>query len=167
MAVFEESKPEVSLSPLEWLAVQLVGKHAANFRSEVQPGKAQPVDLLLRIQGTVTVGEDHDTTNAQAPKLDNMLGHIAKRLPPETWEMVRQAILEDAKANGGVLPGCEEGWAAKAKGLVTLLTRRTSSPCKGSTKGSFRVGQVDQTQLSPVAASSVQKFTRAIMLSDE
>jgi hypothetical protein len=165
MAVLEEGKSQSTLSALEWLAVRIVGKNADAFRDEVQPGKGQDVDLLLRIQGKIDVFEDGTTTQTEKPKLDNLLGHIIKRLTPSDWEAIRNAIMQ-AIANDGTLPGCEEGYAAKAKMLIDAMTKRKSAPKKGATKGSFRVGSVDTQQLSPTMRTDVQRFTRAIKLEE-
>jgi len=166
MAVLEESKAESTISPLEWLAIKLVGKNADNFREAIPVGPKHAVDILLRIQGTISVGEDGTATVQEKPKLDNLLGHIIKRLTPTDWESIKQSVLEAAQANGGTLPGVEEGYAAKADGLVKLLSKSKTQNRKGMTKGSFRVGQVDESQLSPTVQSSVKRLTRQIILED-
>jgi hypothetical protein len=166
MAVLEQSKADSALTPLEWLAIKLVGKHADEVRGELQPGGAQEVDVLLRIKGKISIADDTSASVPEKPKLNNLLGQIIKHMTPGMWDMIRGQLIEAAQGNGGVLPGVEEGYAAKANALVNILSKPKVQPRKGACKGSFAVGTVDEAQLSPTASANVQKLTRMITLED-
>lgn len=97
---------KATLQPLEWLALQLVGKQASDSRGDVPVGKNQEVDILVRIQGKIDVSPDGTTTKRTTvgPTLEQVLAHVCKRMPLETWMLIEQAIKAEAAANEGACP---------------------------------------------------------------
>ena len=155
-----------TLSPVEWVALGIVGREAAKVRDKIEPCSRKAVDILLRIRGTVSVGADSEATTWQKPSAEELLGWILKYLRTRAPESLDDAIVSDAKANDGTLPEVEEGYVDSAKSIIKQLSQKRTSPRRGSTRGSFEVGIVEMERLSQPASAAVQKFTRAIVLAD-
>jgi len=135
------------LSPEEFLAISILGRDAKNLRREVEPGKDKPIDMLLRIQGTITVGADGTTTSTKKPSAEQVLAYLLRALPVEAAASVEDAI--QALPAGG-----------------DSLNMKTS-PRKGSTSGVFNIGLVDLESLAPTVSTAVTESTRAIRFDDD
>src|SRR5271157_3180815 len=147
-----------SLSPLEWLSLKLAGKHADNFRKECKPGKAQPVDVIVRLQGTVDISPDTTSTSKTkvGPSAEVVLAHVLRWMGP-TAQVARDAILS-AYAADETMP-IEEGYLDSAKTLIGAMTKTatTTTSKSGATKGIFQVGHIDLAQLTQATANAIQK----------
>jgi len=159
-----------NLRPEEWLALTIVGREAAKFREQARPGRGQEVDLLLRIKGTVNVGEDGKTTRMMKPSQEQLLGWVLHRLHDTGHDDAAESIrvgLSDCASNGnGGLPVLE-GFHELAKELVRSVSKSSESQRKGRTTGHFEVGIVDQSELSAAAGASLMTHTRRIVLTEE
>lgn len=161
------------LSALEWLAVKIVGRDADKRRHEVEPGKAQPVDLLLRIQGNVDVANDGSTTTTDKPTAEHLLAFLLSKMTTEQQsvvdgyfaDLVSAMKQQDPKAPV-TLPDVKEGHVAMAHVMIEAVTHRTKSPKRGTTKGQFNVGLVELGKLSASVNNAVKESTRAISLED-
>jgi hypothetical protein len=161
--------PQDTLSPIEWLAIQTLGKHADNFRAGVNPGKGIDVDFLVRVQGKLDVSPNGaTTTNKHAgPDAVAVLAHVFKRLPQETADTIRHAIKAAYDADNNV--HIEEGFLEAAKIFMGTMTKTTSTtgPRKGAVKGAFQIGRLELEQLSSRVQNTIKAATRAINFGDE
>ena len=156
------------LSPDEFLAISILGRDAKNLRREVEPGKDKPIDMLLRIQGTITVGADGTTTSTKKPSAEQVLAYLLRALPVEAAASVEDAI-QALPAGGDSLnmPEELEGFTARARSLIGRLAGHKTSPRKGSTSGVFNIGLVDLESLAPTVSTAVTESTRAIRFDDD
>lgn len=162
MPVIEENK--CKLTAVEWQAVKVLGRQADAARDGLEPGWGQPVDLLLRVQGTVDVGAGG--TKRATPSAKALLAFVlASDLIDQTKkpQLVAQ-IRACAETASGTIPEVEEPHNAQAAMAIAAV----SPSNKGiRIKGMLRVGVVSTEQLEQQVSGAVEKATRAIMLSEE
>ena len=63
----------LNLSAEELHALQVVGRTAKHKRNDLEPGKAYPVDLWVRIKGSLAVGTDSTSTTTAKPKPEELI----------------------------------------------------------------------------------------------
>jgi len=154
-----------SLSPDEFLAVSILGREAGKRRDEVQPGKAKPIDILLRVQGTINVGVDGTSQRGAKPSPEKLLGFVLSRLDGSDRAAV-QGILQGLPEREP-LPDFEEGYLALAKQIIKRITPITVMPRKGQTSGTFRIGLVNQESLAQSVHAAVQESTRIVTFEED
>jgi hypothetical protein len=162
---------QTTLTPVEWHALKVVGANAAACRDALKPSKQNPVDLLVRIRGNLSVGEDGVVARKQKPTVDEVLAFVLanheemKTLGPGG---LGTFILNAAKANGGTIPEVEEAFHVQAKQIIGHLTKTVGqSPRKGSVKGNFQVGTIEPGSMSKQFSSQIDKAVRAISFEEE
>lgn len=164
MAVLEETAAK--LTPLEWQALRAAAKGADGSRADLSLGKGQGVDLLLRIKGTVDVGEDGETSRAARPSAIDVLAWVLAQPIGESNDQMLQRMRLDAEQHGGKLPEVEEGYVAAATMAILAVSPSVKIPRKGSIRGTLRVGVVNSAQLSQEVSGAVEQCTRMIALGE-
>lgn len=153
------------LSPIEWLALQLVGKEVKSVRDDVPVGRNQKVDILVRVQGQVHVAADTTTTTKEGPKADVVLAHVLALLPAEQRTLICGQV-NDLYQIDNKLP-IDAASLATAKGLLARMQKSVTSDRKGPTTGAFNVGLVDMESLNTSVTLALTKNTRAITFGEE
>ena len=159
------AEPE-TLTPIQWAALAVLARKAADFRNEVQPCSREQVDILLRIRGSVSIGADSETTQWSKPSAEDVLAFVIRYLGSQAGEALIAAMLEDAKVNGGILGRLDDPVAKSAAKIMKDCSTTKRASRKGSTRGSFEVGLVDQKQLSVPMANTIKSFTRVFSFGD-
>ncbi len=164
MAVLEETAAQ--LTPIQWQAVRAAGSGADTSRPELQPGKSQEVDLLLRIQGTIDVGEDGVTTRTARPSAVDVLAWVlaSEFLDDVGRDLLVSQMRELAARSNGRLPEVDEGYVAMATMAVAAVSPAVKGDRKGAVRGRLRVGVVNKAQLSADVSGAVERSTRFIEL---
>ena len=167
MPVIEENK--CRLTAIEWQAVKVLGRQADIACDGLEPGRGQPVDILLRVQGTVDVCEDGTITRRVAPSAKALLAFLlASDLIDETKKpQLLAQIRACAETASGMIPEVDEEHNAQAAMAIAAVSPAKSVPRKGAIKGMLRVGVVSTEQLGQQVSGAVEQATRAIMLSED
>jgi hypothetical protein len=167
MPVIEENK--CKLTPVEWQAVKVLGRHADLARDGLEPGSSQPVDLLLRVQGTVDVGEDGQSARRQTPTAKALLAWLLSLdlIDEVKKPQVLAKLRACADTASGTVPEVDQKYNAQAEMAIAAVSPAKPVPRKGAIKGMLRVGVVSTEQLGAQVSGAVEKATRAIMLSEE
>lgn len=167
MPVIEENR--CKLTAIEWQAVKVLGRQADAARDGLEAGGGQPVDLLLRVQGTVDVGKDGETTRRQTPSAKALLAWLlASDLIDETKKpQVLAELRACADTAHRTIPEVSETFNAAAEMAIAAVSPAKAAPRKGAIRGMLRIGVVSTDQLGQQVSGAVEKATRAIMLSDD
>lgn len=157
------------LTPDEFLAIQILGRESYKHRSRVTPGRAKPIDILLRIQGTLTVGEPGVTHSKKSPNAVRVLAYLLETLSPDAADAINNAILDlPAAEDSDTLPtDITEGYVARAKTLISRITPTTTGHRNGATSGNFNIGLVDQDALEQSVSVAVRESTRTIRFDED
>ena len=123
-------------SPLEFQALKVAGKEADQLRSQVAPGKAQPVDFALQITGSIDVGDETVTSSASKPRPEDLLARILGRLKykPLNDAAALHGFLRRLRGELGEL---DAESLELAKVIVESFTRRDRKPANGPVKGAL------------------------------
>lgn len=163
MAVLEEAAAK--LTPVQWQAIRAASRGADASRSELQPGKGQEVDLLLRIKGTVDVDEDGEATRTVRPSAVEVLAWV---LASDFLDTVQRELLvaqmRESAGGNGYLPEVEEGYVARATMAIAAVSPSVTAARKGSVRGMLRVGVVSKSQLTEEVGAVIERSTRVIEL---
>lgn len=80
------------LTPLELQALRILGKEADKHREFLEAGADQPVDVLVRIDGLVTVGEPQTATVSERPEWLATMARVLDTVGPKTAEKIEAAL---------------------------------------------------------------------------
>lgn len=147
-----------TLTPEEWLAIKIVGKHADNFREKCAIGKAQPVDMLVRIRGSVDVMPDKDVTKktVTGPSAVDLLAHFLKNMQPDEIDRVLACVDTTVEIEKQFKESAED----VVRQFQTVVTTTTSA--FGATKGIFEIGRVELNQITSAVNETLLHATRLI-----
>lgn len=130
------------LTPLEWHALAIAAKAAANYRDQLQPAEeASPVDVTVRLTGDVHVGGPQNATCTEGVKLGTLLAICLGSLPPR----YRQAAIEAAAERSSTfVAGGDEPELTKEEKLLAAqvaerCTRKQVVARRGSVTGHIGV----------------------------
>ena len=165
MAVLEELRNR--LSAAEWQAVKSAGRAADATRNGLEVGD-HDVDLLLRIKGQVTVGEDGESTRTVRPTAVELLSWILSEAANISidGDLLLATIRSAAERSSGRLPEVEEGYAAQATMAIGAVSPSRAVARKGAVRGNLRVGVVNASVLSEEVSGAVERSTRLIDLAE-
>jgi hypothetical protein len=139
-----EAQPKApgDCSPAELHALAIVGKEAKKWRDSLTPG-SYPVDLLVRLDGTVEVGEDQSRIETSKPELRDVLAYAFKLLGAKTRAKVAAAIVAHFSAanEGKAAEDCPP--KAEILGLATTVVeqcvQRSMKTVRGNVTGKLRI----------------------------
>jgi hypothetical protein len=129
------------LSPLQELAASKA-KCSSAARNAVNPGE-HGVDFLLRVSGTVKVGEDHEQRIVAKADPWTLLAAALSHLNGVTVDsLTREALEAD--------PELVKSIKAQAKDSIEACKEATMTPCKGkvTTKLSYEVVSYDSERVA-------------------
>lgn len=132
---------EAVLTPLEWQAVKAVAANADDTRLELKPGEGQEVDLLLRITGTVDVGEDSEPTETVEPSAVDVLAWILAEAfgDDENRNQLLSRLRDSTEPSTGKLVEVEERYRAMATMAIAAVSPTVKSMYRGSVRGRLEV----------------------------
>lgn len=131
-----------SLSAADWHALHVVGKEAAHVRSDLQPGQ-HPVDVTVRIRGTLKVGRDSDGATSVTPSANELLAVVLSKLNAVTREKILRELPNEFEANGNQMPEVETSLVDAAAGMLSRLRRKVDQHRKGAVTGEFQIEAVE------------------------
>lgn len=127
-------------SPAELHALAIVGKDAKKWRDSLTPG-SYPVDLIVRLDGTVEVGEDQSRVEREEPKLKDVLAYAFGFLGAKTRAKLAKAIVDHFSASNQSAAGKPP--QAEILGLATTVVeqciRRTPKTIRGNVTGKLHI----------------------------
>lgn len=133
-------------SPAELHAIAIVGKDAKRWRDSLTPG-SYPVDLSIRIFGTLEVGEDQHSSEKDTPDLKAVLAYTLQFLGAKTRARLAAALVDHFTA-ANHKPAPKEGDKpyeprAEILGLATTVieqcTTRALKEKRGNVTGKIAV----------------------------
>jgi len=136
----ERKAPPGGLTPFDLQVVRILAKDADDWRCDVVPGMAQPLDLLLRIQGTLDVGGDQPSTKTEKPDLELTLAIVLNELGPKTRRAVYDALL--IKYASADVSKLDAEATVLAKEVVKSLTIKTPTTRAGNVVGHLIVTKI-------------------------
>jgi hypothetical protein len=119
------------LTPLEIAAIGIVGKRDKEWREHLDVGDSQHVDVLLRIDGTVSVGDNQARKRREKPEAEDLLAAVFAALgaSSKTADKVETHLLSQPRLE----PTLEA--RARACALIERLTVVTENPVYGNVTG--------------------------------
>lgn len=137
-------KPIGGLAPLEFYALRIVGKEADKWRDSVSAGQGQVVDVIVRIHGTLDVGEDQTRSKSSKPELLDVLAFSFGFLGEKTRQKLAAAIIEAFKAGNTAQkpPDPKAEMKGLALGVLDLITTREPTTARGNISGKLVVDRM-------------------------
>ena len=128
-----------SLHPAAWHALAVSArKPATDCRDDLAPG-SYPIDVTLRVRGTLTVGHDSETASTVTPHADELLALVLAKLNRQTREKIFRELPAEFEASGGQLPPVALELVESASKLTEKLRRRVTQHRRGPVAGKFQV----------------------------
>jgi hypothetical protein len=124
------------LTAVELAACGLLVKQAKTWRDQLDAGPDQPVDVLLRLDGSVSVALDQQYVATTKPDFETLLGRVFELLGSKTGAKLATQLVDE--------PGLEPSLAARAVAR-DVIERLTSQQTK--TKSGNVTGQIHVTRL--------------------
>jgi hypothetical protein len=132
--------PLLDLSPLDWTALAIAGKQAKRRRSLLEPGMAQPIDLIVHLSGHVDVAGDQTGSVKTAPEAEEVLTIVFAHLGPGTRQKVFDALVADFPKRESI--AFPEEATHLAETAVAALTVSREQPRAGNVTGQVSVERV-------------------------
>lgn len=128
--------PTKALRPLELHALARVGKAADKVRDALKPGLSQPVDLTLRIWGTIDVGNEQTATIRKKPDLREVLAVVLGSLKPKDRTAAVELAIERLKHPRPEIQ-LSPDWLAFVEGVEAELTQEIEQTKRGNVTGTL------------------------------
>jgi hypothetical protein len=144
-----------SLSPILAHALAVgARKPASESRGDLAPG-AYEVSARLEIVGTLTVGEDSETSATATPDTATLVGLILGKLNGQTRAAICRDVAAEFIENGCEYPPVDETIVAQAEDLMASLRRKVSQHRRGAVSGHFSIKHVGGSASNPLPLSVV------------
>lgn len=141
-AILAVAKAASAPTPAEWAAIAEGAKQAKDHRGDLAVGKAQPVDITVRIVGLVDVCEDSTANKKTGPAVKELLTAILFLTPEDQRKALsRKLVAHYPKIGGKKLPG---GVAETVDNVIALLTTQEEQPKRGAVTGAVTVELVER-----------------------
>ena len=109
--------PPGGMSPGELFAVACVGKDTRKWRSELPVGFAQPIDVMLRIEGALDVADSQTAAREVKPDLGGLQTDVFSCLGPKQGQTLFEKLVGEAPI--------ERRSQARARAIATVEARTT------------------------------------------
>lgn len=131
------------LTPAELAAFSILAKEAKGWRDHVPVGADQAVDVLVRIDGTITLGDEQTAEVKRKPDCEELLGEILSIVGPKTGEKIAQRL------RAGLSCDVPQEHQATAKLILDALTRRVEQVKSGNLTGKLAVTRLPSAAAGP------------------
>lgn len=128
--------PAEILAPEEWHALAVAAKPAGKLRDRLSVGPT-PIDVTVRIHGTLSVGGDQSNVVEEHPRAELLLGLVLASLGPATRAKALESCREGCRdwLAGGDAPKLAGLAAEAAEDLYAALCRQSEQFKRGSVTG--------------------------------
>jgi len=116
------------LTPIELAAISVLARSAKDWRKHIAPGQ-HSVDLVLRLDGTVTAADDQTSEVKKKPTAEQVLVAVFEQLGPKTTLQVAKALDRGLPSD----PSLES--QATAKVVIESLTQKSEQTRAGNVTG--------------------------------
>ena len=153
------------ISGLEAAALRLASRQLEERAKDVQPGKGQTVDVILRLQGILNRGADGTSTRQTKPNAEVVLAWILSRMSAQA----RDKLGDDwAAAIAAELTEASDPDAQRrAENMLSAAARSVTYQRSGALTGAVNVSLVDVATLKPHTVRALEASSRLLTLEDE
>lgn len=131
------------LTAAELAALSIVTKEAKHWRDHVPVGADQAVDVLVRIDGTITLGDEQTAEVKKKPDCEQLLAEILSMVGPKTGEKIAQRL------QAGLSADVPLEHQATAKLILDALTTRVEQAKSGNLTGKLTVTRLPGPPAGP------------------
>jgi hypothetical protein len=127
-----------ALRPIEHHALAIAAKKAKDFRDALKPGLSQPVDLTVKITGTIDVGNNQQANVKQKPDLRDVLAVVLGTLTPKLRTAATEEILKRLKPPRPEIE-LSPDWLGYVTAIEQELTTQEIQDKRGNVTGTLEV----------------------------
>jgi len=160
------------LKPLEWHALKVAGRSAEACRNELAVARNQPVDILVRIRGTISVGPDTTGHATKAPSPEAVLATAAEHVAVKFGNMAADFMIQAVRdllsgPEGDKAAGMYPEWLASAKECVKVASVTRDVDRSGAVTGRLTIGLVQLEQVTQQVATCLEEATRIVLFEED